>query len=103
MPKIPEGYASIQERLDKVKAMLVARTDRKGVPKKGYQENVRLLIDEIEDLEDALPVAPKPDTQIRNLAEGFLKFDHDGDGEPGGSLPKTPRRKPPKRRERTKA
>lgn len=91
MPRLPEGVTT-EERLVKVKAMLAARTDRKGRPHQGYKENVRLLLDEIEDLEDSLPVAPGVDTKVQALAEGFAKFDHDGDGNPGGSKPKKDRK-----------
>lgn len=39
------------ERLEKVRRMLAARTDRNGSPLKGFEANVEAIKDEIDELE----------------------------------------------------
>lgn len=91
MPHLRPGQDHV-DRLAQLKAMLAARTDRTGKPHHGYAENVEALKDEIDEFESLKvtheQAAQRDDGQKVLLDRSFLKFDPDGDGEPGGRTPK---------------
>lgn len=84
------GGVTREQRLEKLRGMLDARTDRTGKPHPGYAVNVEQLKKEIARLE-SIEEAPTAESQPQ-VSEAFLKFDRDGDGKPGGSLPKEQRK-----------